>query len=201
MAVENMLSKRDIESLYPASRLGLSQDLPYFFAGSLMFPGSIRALSSGVSLQGIISTMTVATLHGYKRHAVKGAPYPAFSPSDNLRDKVTGLACFGLNAAQRKRIHDFNGRMFDLRRATIEIELSDGDIMPLEAGLYVWNKSRHHLFSTDLVVWSPHEMLQADWFQNIVEETREEETALEITGALGHYPKGDSTAISDGTTV
>lgn len=179
MAVENKLSQVKLRGMYLGSRLKSGYHSPYFFAGALMFPSTIRATTHGISLQYIISTMAVATLRGYKRHAVKGSPWPAFSPSNDPEDQVTGLVCFGINSSQRQRIHDFQGGMFDLRSAAIEIDLGSGEILPHQADLYVWNQSPHGLIPTNIATWSPDTMLKDKWIQEILKETRNEEAQLE----------------------
>lgn len=182
MAIENFLRKDDIENFRLEMKLGFSQDLPYFFAGAFMFPSTIRAVTNGTTLQGIISSMTAATLRGYKRHAVKGGPWPALSPSNDPRDEVTGMAVFGLHDSQRQSIHRFQGGMFDFKRAIIEVEMFEGIVMPLEVGVYVWNRSDDYLIPTELATWDPNEMLRSDWLRSIFENVRPEEIALETGG-------------------
>jgi len=179
MAIENLLRKDDIENFRLEMKLGFSQDLPYFFAGAFMFPATIRAVTNGTTVQGIISSMTAATLRGYKLHAVKGGPWPALSPSNDPRDEVTGMAVFGLHDSQRQSIHRFYGGMFDFKRAIIEIEMFEGVVIPLEVGVYVWNRSDDDLIPTELATWDPNEMLRSDWLQIIFEQVRPEEIALE----------------------
>ncbi|KAK5044933.1 hypothetical protein LTR84_010305 [Exophiala bonariae] len=186
MAVENRLDKVKIQTSYLGVRRDFYYHPPYFFAGSLMFPSTIRAISSGISLGYIVSTMAVATLRGYKRHAVTGSPWPAFSPSDDPRDEITGLVCFGINSSQRQRIHDFQGGMFDLRKAIIDIDSGNGDTLPCQAELYVWNQSPNKLIPTNLMKWSPDSMLKDDWIQDIFKETRNEEAVLEWE-KMGRY--------------
>jgi hypothetical protein len=92
------------------------------------------------------------------------------------------MAVFGLHNSQRQSIHRFQGGMLDFKRAIIEVKMLEGTVMPLEVGVYVWNRSDDDLIPTELATWDPDEMLRNDWLRSIFELVRPEEIALETDG-------------------
>ena len=179
IAVTNRFTHQQVEDIYADLRLAFSSTRPFFFIGSYMFPATIRLKTSGTRLRSIAQNMTPAILRGYNRHAVFGVDWPALAPSLRETDSVRGMAVFGLHDSQRKGIHSFQGGMFDLKKDIVEIELSDGSSMKLEASMYVWNRDNRHLVPMEYGAWSPEDFLESEFYQDITEPIRVEEAALE----------------------
>ncbi|OCL01896.1 hypothetical protein AOQ84DRAFT_275629, partial [Glonium stellatum] len=111
--------------------------------------------------------MTVATIRGYRRHAVRRASWPAMVPTNDPRDKICGMVVFGLQDSQRRSIHEFQSGMFDFKRDNVEIELRDGSKIQQEVGLYVWNQPPSLLVPIEERMWSPSDLLESEWFSYI----------------------------------
>ena len=127
--------------------------------------------------------MTPAILRGYKRHAVRGAPWPALLPSADPTEETMGMLLFGVPEPQRQRLHAFQNDMFDLSRATVELELKDGSKMFHEALTYVWNGPSSELVSPHVKAFSPSDMFQSQWLSDIFRRVQVEED-LETDASL-----------------
>lgn len=178
IALANRFTLRQIQQFRVDMNLAFSQFLPFFFCGAFIFPSTVRMKTYGTTLRGIAEAMTVATIRGYRRHAVRRASWPAMVPTNDPRDKICGMVVFGLQDSQRRSIHEFQSGMFDFKRDNVEIELRDGSKIQQEVGLYVWNQPPSLLVPIEERMWSPSDLLESEWFSYITEGCAEEEEAL-----------------------
>ena len=145
---------------------------PLFVYGSLMLPSLLaRIINSPLSPSELALQMTPAVLHGYSRHAVRYADYPAVvvdhasaststpTATTTLRapSQVTGFLVFGLTPSQRKSIDRFESGLYNLTRAKVEIELlgdRGSSKTEVEAEVYVWGGDRDDLLEAEEKSWS-----------------------------------------------
>lgn len=119
--------------------------------------------------------MTVGTLRGYGRYAVRGQGEPALVPSPEPSAKVKGMVIFSLSESQCRIID-----MYDpFSIATVEITLEDSTIMQLNAGIYVWRISLEVL-PVEEKKWPLSEFIQSEMFKQIGESTIDKERILEF---------------------
>lgn len=96
-----------------------------FAYGTLMCEDIMREVS-GVSLSSV-----PGTLKGFRRHSVKGEPYPALAP--DAEGRVDGLVYRHVPDSAWIRLDRFEGEMY--ARRIVQVELKDGSILP--AATYV----------------------------------------------------------------
>ena len=80
-----------------------------------------------------------ATIHGYRRRAIKGETYPALIPG-NKNETVDGVLYFAVRAADIDRLDRFEGDYY--RRIHLHCRLADGRIIEAE-GYRFKDKFRH----------------------------------------------------------
>ena len=122
--------------------------MPHLFCyGSLMFaPVWSRVV------QGTYDHIP-AQLRGFQRRGVQGELYPCLIPGRQA-DLVEGVLYFHLNAADMKRLDEFEGDLYD--RQTVAVTGVDGSQGPHEAEVYVL-KACHRAVATQ-TAWD------ATWF-------------------------------------
>lgn len=134
---------------------------PSFFYGSLMFPKCISDIMHRADVDSIVRHLTPATLPHYRRHAIKWADFPAIIPSDQPNDAVDGVLMFGLDRAEKSRLHAYEGRLYTVELAEVEIELADESSLTLAADVYVWKGLRDELLEMEDTLWSVEGFLQS----------------------------------------
>lgn len=153
---------------------------PLFVYGSLMLPSLLaRIINSPLSPSELALQMTPAVLHGYARHAVRDADYPAVVADPPLTSTstesaavpptvpsaVVGFLVFGLTPSQRQHIDNFESGLYDLTavKADIEVvvdrvgertELTELVVEEVEAEVYVWGGQRDELVDAEGKGWS-----------------------------------------------
>lgn len=84
---------------------------------------------------------TPATLHGFKRHPVLGAAYPAIIATENAVDQVDGSLSYVPNEDYLRALDEFEGD--DYARLPVRVETEDGTMV--EATAWVWIAGAHWL--------------------------------------------------------
>lgn len=125
-----------------------------FFYGTLMFPPVLYRVIYGSSnpepWQRALTTLRPAILHGFQRHRVKSADYPAISPSSEEGACVRGTVVTGLTEGDLYRLDWFEGDEY--ARKTVKAKVLKGKVGPsgrvvdgggeeveeVEAITYVW---------------------------------------------------------------
>jgi hypothetical protein len=121
LAISNRFSLVQVEQFKYAARVANENPLPLFLFGLDMFASEIfRRLHGSVPVGTIAKYMTLDTLRGYNRHAIKGRDWPQLIPSPDASAEVTGMVIFGLSASQRRIIDQmsspFRFTTVDIRR-------------------------------------------------------------------------------------
>ncbi|KAF2497802.1 hypothetical protein BU16DRAFT_606525 [Lophium mytilinum] len=178
IALASRFTLNQIAQFHSDAQLAFSHPLPYFFAGSFIFPAALRAVTHGRILRQVAESMTPAVVRSFKRHAVRGMSWPAMLPSTSPEDAVEGMLVFGMLDSQRKALHAFQGSMFDLRRVKVEVELVGGGVVECEAGIYVWNRGEGSLVTTEEREWGIGDLMGSEWFAKVIAGTVEEERLL-----------------------
>lgn len=145
---------------------------PLFVYGSLMLPSLLsRIINSPLSPSELALQMTPAILHGYSRHAVRGADFPAViadpafpststTTTSTVPFQVIGFLVFGLTASQRKGIDRFESGLYDLTTVKVKIDLagdegsSRREGVVVDAEVYVWAGDRDDLAKAEEKCWS-----------------------------------------------
>lgn len=183
-AAANRFTKEQVEQFTADLKLGYNNPLPYFVCGSFMFPATLRAITTGLTLGMLAANMCPATLRGFERRCVLSAEWPAIVPAADPHAEeavVQGMMVFGIADSQRARVHRFEGGMFDLRRVTVQMELKDGSMWNHEAGVYVWNRAESRLLPLAEKKWSPDMLLTSQWHLRVISRTAKEEEGLRET--------------------
>lgn len=179
LAVSNRFTAADLANFKEEAELNFTQSLPYFFSGSFMFPSALRCAVNGLSLASIARRMTPATLHGYRRAKVRHQPWPAMEEKEGR--EVKGVLLFGMLEEQRRRIHRFEGGMFDLRRAKVQFDGKEGEIFEIDAGVYVWNQARSELCGEEEgETWRVEDLMASVWFGRVIRGAEEEERNISL---------------------
>lgn len=111
-----------------------------FTYGSLMCPDIMSAVT-GLALVG-----EPATLHGYRRYAVRGEHYPGAVAESGY--SVQGVVYSGVSSDALRRLNAFEGECY--QRTPITLFAADGSLV--EAHSYLWREAlRHQLAPWD---WS-----------------------------------------------
>lgn len=120
--------------------------------------------------------MCPATLRGYELRCVSWSEFPAIIPSSDPDASVQGMMVIDVPEHQRAKIHRFEGGMFDLKPATVNVELADGMEMEQAVAVYVWNGDIGKLCPKSKK-WSAEMLLSSKWHrQNISVVAKEEES-------------------------
>jgi hypothetical protein len=183
LATSQQFSQGQIERFTSDLKLGFSNPLPYFFAGSFIFPATLRAVTNGLTLKTIASQMCPATLHGFALRCVPWAEWPAIVQVSGPKAEeavIHGMMVFGMPESQRARIHRFEGGMFDLRRVSVDLELADGKLAKHDAGVYIWNGSESKLVPREEKIWSPDTLLGSNWHRKNISLAAKEEEEMEL---------------------
>jgi gamma-glutamylcyclotransferase (GGCT)/AIG2-like uncharacterized protein YtfP len=93
-----------------------------FTYGSLMFPRVWERVVTGTY------SACPATLHGYRRLAVKGEEYPAAIPCPDAC--IAGRLYLGVNAADLAQLDDFEGEYY--AKTSVEVTLDSGGVADAE---------------------------------------------------------------------
>jgi gamma-glutamylcyclotransferase (GGCT)/AIG2-like uncharacterized protein YtfP len=96
--------------------------------GNLFAYGTLMCEDIMEEVSGCCLTGMAGTVRGYSRRSVKGERYPALAPDE--KGCVEGVAYRDLPVSAWDRLDRFEGRMYV--RTLVEIELSDGTILPAE---------------------------------------------------------------------
>lgn len=122
--------------------------------------------------------MYPATLRGYELRCVSWSEFPAIIPSSDPDALVHGMMVIDMSESQRAKIHRFEGGMFDLKPASVKIEMADGNERRQNVGVYVWNGD-HSKLCPKSKKWSPEMLLSSNWhLQNINAVAEEEENMV-----------------------
>ena len=185
IALSNRFSRQQISDWRQEMTLAMSSVVPFFFAGSFIFPSTIRLRTNGTSLHALAAVMTPARVFGYHTFAVEDAVWPALYPcrasqgSASRQDSASGMLCFGLRDSQRKSIFDFQNGMFDLKFEMAEVELADGaGTVELKAGCFVWSRDPSHLLPLAEAKWSPTRFMQTSFYKGLAGHFHDEEAVL-----------------------
>lgn len=131
---------------------------PIFLYGTLMFSRLLAEVLTGDEKQ----TMTVerrrmpVTLHGYSRHAIVDANFPAIIKGKSA-DRVEGFLYFHRSINDEKKLDDFESDSY--RRE--EVEVVDRNNKVIESYTYVWCDDLDDLEASD---WSFDEF-ESKWFR------------------------------------
>ncbi len=98
-----------------------------FTYGSLMFPQVWQRVVCGRYSQAL------AEVEGYARYAVRNATYPGMVAQAGA--SVNGVVYFNVSEADIAMLDAFEGG--DYRRVTVSARLPDGEIIPVEAYLFI----------------------------------------------------------------
>lgn len=185
IALSNRFSRQQISDWRQEMTLAMSSDVPFFFAGSFIFPSTIRLRTNGTSLHALAALMTPAKLFGYHTFTVEDAVWPALYPcrasqgSTSKQESASGMLCFGLRDSQRKSIFDFQNGMFDLKSEMVEAELADGaGSVELRAACFVWSGDPSHLLPLAEAKWSPTRFMQTSFYKRLAGNFHDEEAVL-----------------------
>jgi hypothetical protein len=185
IAMANRLAKWQVE------RLASQRHRPFFFVGTWIFPAGAWALTFGIgwmSLQDIANSMTLATLRGYNRHAVKSQNRPALYPGSSVHSAAKGMILFGLHE-YHQTIHELQGGMYDRKKEIVEIELADSSSMQVEVDVYVWNGEVSELFPLTEKDWSPMDFLNSPFYEPMAIACANAEECLKIQTHVDLDPK------------
>ncbi|KAH0544896.1 hypothetical protein FGG08_000976 [Glutinoglossum americanum] len=125
-----------------------TNSLPLFIYGSLLLPHILHsATGEETPMIELVKNTTGATLHGYRRHAIANASFPAIVP--NASHSVSGALVLGLSDEERESVKSFESGMYDRVTVDVEIEMVAGDVPEgwllktetVKAETYVWNYS------------------------------------------------------------
>ncbi|KAE9989180.1 hypothetical protein Vi05172_g6321 [Venturia inaequalis] len=169
------------EQLKPYFGVTSLESRPYFFAGSFIFPATLNAATGGVlALEKLASEMMCpATLRGYELRCVSWSEFPAIIPSSDPDALVQGMMVINVPQSQRAKIHRFEGGMFDLKPASVNIELVDGIDMKQDVAVYVWNGG-HDKLCPKSKKWSPEMLLSSKWHRQNVSVVAEDEDNIAL---------------------
>ncbi len=104
-----------------------------FTYGSLMFPEIWDSLVGGHYLS------ASAVLFGFRRYAVRGAPYPVIMPGDEA-DRLDGMLYYGISPRDQARLDEFEGEYY--RRRSLQV-LVEGE--PVAAQVYELKPRYYHI--------------------------------------------------------
>jgi gamma-glutamylcyclotransferase (GGCT)/AIG2-like uncharacterized protein YtfP len=94
-----------------------------FVYGTLMCEAIMHAVS------GLRPSPQPATLHDYRRYAIKAEPYPAIIPQQGAT--VDGVVYRRIPSAAWQRLDDYEGELYSRQR--VSVELAQGGVIEAES--------------------------------------------------------------------
>jgi hypothetical protein len=165
------------------SSMNFTNHRPSFASGSMMFPAFAVSKTPGLTLESFVSQVTPATLRGYNRHAVRGRDWQALWPSEEPTDQVKGFIYFNTGITVSAR--------YEVKGATAEIELANGNKLDLEVTVHVWNGKLDDLLPTTEKTWSPSTLLNSPYYKMIAMASEAAEDRLAFDEAFRNFQKLD----------
>jgi hypothetical protein len=107
-----------------------------------------------------------ATLHGYKRHRIHDADYPAVTSADP-QDSVKGTVVYGITASEAALLDAFEGDEYSRHTVSVVDRITEETV---ESQVYIWIDSLDRLDPNE---WSVAEFQAEHMDRWIAEELKE----------------------------
>ncbi|KAI9767925.1 MAG: hypothetical protein M1840_005418 [Geoglossum simile] len=152
---------------------------PLFIYGSLLIVDNLHmATGSYTPVVDLAHNTTAGVLRGYRRHALRGASFPAIVPNaasdpnaSSDSTLVAGALVLGLNEEERESVDGFEAGLYDLVEVDVEIRLAIGGVLRTEvvrAETYVWSfdEPAVEVVPIEEGEWSIEPLLKGTWSGN-----------------------------------
>ncbi|KAJ5737038.1 uncharacterized protein N7483_002163 [Penicillium malachiteum] len=166
-ALRNSIDEADVD--WFLNRPGRA---PCFLYGASMLPTVLKHHIGLGQSHNIHSTMTQATLFGYRLYKFAESNIPAIIKSSNPTSTVEGLLVFNLDQTQRRDLYEFESGLMNLTAVQVQIlqktPSNTHNFRMVDAGTVTWtSRDNQGLSPLNASVWAVDGFLQSQLYQHI----------------------------------
>lgn len=175
LSARNKLGREDIL----ATQKCAGYALPYFFYGAQMFPSVLRN-SAGLKrpLKEVITTMTPATVRGFRCHALQNRSWPAAIRGDPYKDNIVGMLAFGLPEHVQGCLDRFQGGSSAREVVRARFNHDDGGSCEIDCYIYLTGQGSNTSVLAEDKEWLVSDLMRDPWHLQNLASAKAEEAGL-----------------------